>query len=87
MEKTYLDSSPITEINIHSKNVEDIDRLSDLITNAKRIKVITLKLQLPFEEKKKWITLRIDHKGSILIYGKQPENILMQIKELVTNSL
>lgn len=87
LEKTFLDSSPIAEINIHSKNVEDIDRLSDLITNAKRIKVITVKLQLSFEEKKKWITLRIDHKGNILIYGKQPENILMQIKELVTDSL
>ena len=87
LEKTYLDSSMITEINIHSKNVEDIDRLSDLITNAKRIKVITVKLQLLYEEKKKWITLRIDHKGNILIYGRQPENILMQIKELITNSL
>lgn len=87
LEKTYLDSCPITEINIHTKNVEDIDRIFDLITDAKRVKVITVKLQLPFEEKKKWITLRIDHKGAILIYGNQPDNILMRIKELVTDSL
>ncbi|MFW9970498.1 MAG: hypothetical protein ACFFDF_09880 [Candidatus Odinarchaeota archaeon] len=87
LERTYLDSSLIKEINIHSKNVEDIDRLNDLITNAKKIKVITIKLLLSLEEKKKWSTIRIDHNGNILIYGNQPENILMQIKELITDAI
>jgi len=89
LQKTYTEFDDIEELNIHAKDVSTLEMLSPLVHNAKRIKVITIRIRGLFKDApKKWITIRIDRKGSFLIY-KQPEKnqVLIELLDFLIKSI
>jgi len=80
LENTYLESSLIKELNIKTKDAEDIGLFNDLVKNAKKVKAITfqIKWNLTDEDGKKVkpMTVRIGIGGSVLIYGNHPDHLI-----------
>lgn len=87
LENTYLESSLLKELNIKTKDAEDIGLFNDLVKNAKKIKAITfqIKWNLTDDEGKKLkpMTVRIGIGGSVLIYGNHPDQLI----QILINSI
>ncbi len=70
LKNSFIESSKINELNIQTKNVEDVDGLGDMINICSEIKAITIRFY--FFDDKSHITIRIDKSGHVLIYGNPP---------------
>jgi hypothetical protein len=86
MYKTLFESDNIKEINLQANNISDLLIIKDLVKHAEKINVITIKIQGLFENSK-WITIRIDRKGSFLVYGKHPPEILLDVFRFILDSI
>ncbi len=91
LHKTYLNGDFIREVNISTKNVDEIGNFSKILSNTEKIYVITFKIKwnLIHEDgsKIKDLTARIDSSGNLLIYGNHSSDIIDKFLVLLTNSI
>ena len=85
LKNTFLNSDKVKEINIHANDLYELEILESLIEDAERMIAFTYKIK-GFEEGK-WLTARIDKKGSFLIYGNHNQNVLLKFFELLVQVL
>ena len=80
--KTFLNADEIKELNIHAKDVSEIDIFGELTKLAGKIRVITVKIGGIAKDNKPF-TVRIGQ-NSIQIYGNHtPESILKFVNYLI----
>ncbi len=78
LQKTHTETDEIEELNIHAKDVSTLGMTASLVHNAKRVKVITVRIGGLFENApKEWMTVRIDRRGSFLVYKQPKKNQLL----------
>ncbi|MFX1257265.1 MAG: hypothetical protein ACFFAN_05375 [Promethearchaeota archaeon] len=89
--KAYIDADLIKELNITTKNVEEVGFFKELTQNSGYIKVITLRIRWNlFDEegnRPKNLTARLDSAGNLLIYGTHSKNIIDHFLKFLTISL
>jgi hypothetical protein len=86
LKKTYINADKIKEMNIHANDVNELGLISDLLKQTEQVKTITVKIR-GFYNLKKWITVRIDKNGSILIYGKHDLEEIIEFLKIIVQSL
>ncbi len=86
LKKTFIEADKIEEMNIHSNDVNELGLTSELIKQTEKVKTITIKIQGLYNHKK-WITVRIDKNGSILIYGRHELDEIFEFLKIFVQSL
>lgn len=86
MKNTFIEADKFNELNLHSNDLSNLGIITELVKQAERINAITIKIR-GFYADKKWMTIRIDKNGSLLIYGKHNTNIIVKFLELFIQSL
>ncbi len=79
IEKTFLESDEINELNISTSDVSQLGYFKDLTSNAKKIKVITIRIK-GLAESKKVFTVRIA-RNQMQIYGTHPTSTIIKFLE------
>ncbi len=86
LKKTFLEADKINEINIHANDLGELGVLEDIIKQTEQVFAITVKI-IGYYKESKWVTIRIDKNGSILIYGKHDINIISEFLDLFARSI
>lgn len=86
LKRTYIEADKINELNIHANDVNELGIITELIKQSEQVKAITIKIK-GFYQENKWITIRIDKNGSILIYGKHKPNIILKFLQLLSQAI
>lgn len=86
IKNTYIEADKIKELNIHSKDINNLGVINELVRQSERIKAITIKIR-GFYSDNKWTTVRIDKNGSILIYGKHEPGAVIKLLNLFIQAL
>jgi len=88
LERVYIESDFIKELNISTGNIEELGLYTDLMKNSERIKVITFKILWDgFKENYKNMTVRIDYSGNILIYGDHSKETINEFLSCCSDAL
>lgn len=86
LKNTFIDADRIKELNIHANDINELSSVENIVKEAERIIVITVKV-LGYYPKNKWLTIRIDRNGSFLVYGKHDIEIISKFMNLFTQSV
>jgi len=86
LKRTYIDADKINEINIHANDVGELVVIENIVRQAEQVFAITVKV-LGYYKENKWVTVRIDKNGSVLVYGKHDANIISEFLDLFVQSI
>ncbi len=84
----FLGADKYSELNVHSNNLEEMGILNEMVKYSEKIKTLTIKIRgFKDDDKNKWVTFRIDTSGSVLLYGKHENEILVKFLQLLKSSI
>ena len=91
LHRTYINGDFIKELNLSTKNVDELSNFNEMLNNTEKIYVITFKIKWNLLHKDgtkiKDLTARIDSSGNLLIYGNHSNKIIDRFLELLTKSI
>jgi hypothetical protein len=83
LKNTFIESDKISELNIQANNIQDLSAIKEIIKQADKIRVLTVQIRGITKDEKKWFTVRLDHRGSLQLYGTYSPKTLQKVLELI----